>query len=651
MSAQTFKHSALALIAGALASIIAPPPIVKPSAWAAENVIVPDGPYKGQKWRLQTTPYFAEPLDFWADECPDNKAVFRKSKQIGASTLAIAACGFTIDVQPCDVFLIEPTEANLADFNSEKLQRTLDGSPVLAEKVFSQTARSGKGSTTYVKRYRGGSILMGISTSTADLRGKTRKKVIKDEASEYPRDLDGQGSPHEMIAGSYDSFLASGEWKELSISTPVIKGECYIDEEFEKGDQRYWHVPCPGCGSEFYFQFDRKLFRFNEAYPFKAHYAAPCCGQVIEADERDDLVRRGRWIATAPAPGKHRSYHFDSLSSPFVPWDVVAERWVAAKDNPAKQKTFDNLTLGLAHEVKGDAPDYVRLLERREDYPQGVVPARGLLLVAGADIQHSGIWYEVVAFAPNGESWSIQHDFLEGETTDPNAGAFARLAEIYDRAFPDSFNGRRLIDAMAVDAGDGGRANQVYAWSRSRARAFAIRGVGGWTAPAIGTPKQVDIHLSGKKITNGATLWPVGGWSLKATFYAYLGKDGRKAGQEVDPPGYCHHHQGCDERFFKQQTAEFLKTATFRGRTVKVWQETGPNHLLDCRIYAMAMAEYLGLSRLTPEEWAVLQKERGTPGELKEPDMLAPDSVKIAARPTILQRRGRKRRVINPGIR
>jgi hypothetical protein len=34
---------------------------------------------------------------------------------------------------------------------------------------------------------------------------------------------------------------------------------------------------------------------------------------------------------------------------------------------------------------------------------------------------------------------------------------------------------------------------------------------------------------------------------------------------------------------------------------------------LDCRQYALALAEYLGLSSITPSEWAALAKERGGP--------------------------------------
>jgi len=45
----------------------------------------------------------------------------------------------------------------------------------------------------------------------------------------------------------------------------------------------------------------------------------------------------------------------------------------------------------------------------------------------------------------------------------------------------------------------------------------------------------------------------------------------------------------------------------------------------------LALADYLGLSRMTADEWAQLAKLRGAPAELAEPDMLAPAPVKIAA--------------------
>ena len=50
------------------------------------------------------------------------------------------------------------------------------------------------------------------------------------------------------------------------------------------------------------------------------------------------------------------------------------------------------------------------------------------------------------------------------------------------------------------------------------------------------------------------------------------------------------------------------------GRARKFWKiraSERDNHFLDCRIMCMALAEHLGLSSLTPSEWAGLTRERG----------------------------------------
>lgn len=622
--------SALALIVGVVVAGLKPAEAITPSAWCEKNLIVADGPRAGDSFSLALTPYWREPLDFFSDDCPDNKEVIRKSKQVGATTLAIGAFGFTADVQPCDLFLIEPTESNLADFLSEKLQRTIDSSPTLKRRVNEQVARSGKGSTTYIKKFPGGSLLTGIATSTADLRGKTRRKVIKDETSEYPIDLGGQGSPHDMIAGAYESFLASGDWKELNISTPTILGGCHIDAEFKAGDQRYWHVECPGCRSLFYFKFlPGKTFCYSEAFPYRAHYVTECCGTVIEYHEKNELVARGRWIATKPEPGRHRSRHLDAFVSPFVPWDVIAKRWIDAKGRPEKEKTFYNLTCGLPYEVCGDAPDHVRLMALREAPPpvRRVIPPRGLLLVASADVQANAIYVEVLALAPNRESWVVEALVLDGDTSDPDAGAFAKLTQVYETEWQDSFGGRRRVDAFGVDAGF--RSHVVYTWVRGRPNAFALDGRDGWARPPIGMSTLQDIDFRGRRIKQGVALWPVGTWSLKAGFYADLHKKRLEEGAPVEPLGACHFGTWLDDSYFVQLTNEYLaEEDDKKGRPRRVWKQRGPNHFLDCRIYNLALADYLGLSRMTADDWATLAKHRGVP--LAGADLFAPAALALS---------------------
>ena len=626
-----FKQSALRIVASALSRIFDPPVPILPSQWARENLVVPDGPRAGEKWDPGLTPYIIEPLDKLSAEDATNKVVVQKSDKSGFTMLGIAWIGYSIDRDPCRMGVVQPTDSALGEFLKEKLNTAIEATPILNAKVRTQQSRQAQGSTTYTKRYPGGSLSCLIATSTADLRSKTLKKIFKDEASEYPDDLENQGSPHAMIEARYESFLASGDWKELNVSTPVIKGGCYISEEFEAGDQRHWHVTCPHCAEKFYFQFDRKYFKFNDTYPFEAEYAPPCCGVLIKAHEKNGLVRGGQWVALAPAPGKHASYHFDALSSPFVPWDKIAERFMRAGDDPSRLKGFYNLVLGLPFELRTDTPDHTRLMERREDLVRGHIPHRGLLLVAAADVQMRGIYVEVLAIGADRQSWVVESLFLDGDTSDPEDGAFAKLTTVYEREYPDAFGNRRRVDVFGVDSGY--RSNIVYTWCRNRVGAMALKGVDGWSRPALGTPTLQDVDFGGRKIKKGATLWTVGTWPLKASFYSDLRKEGLKSGKELDPPGYCHFGSWMDEVYFRQITAEYVTDERFKGRTRKVWKlKFGEeNHFLDCRVYNLALAEFLGLSRMTPDDWQILARERGVPEEFSKPDLMSPTSVHLAA--------------------
>jgi phage terminase large subunit GpA-like protein len=633
----TPQLDALAIVVRALVAVLTPPEQIDPPTWAERNLIVPDGPRKLEGWSRQLTPFVAEPLNHTSVDSPVNEFCVMKSAQTGFTTLMIAAIGHTIDVEPCDQMIVQPTDGALTDFNSKKLQIAIDHSPSLSAKVAPQTARSGKASTTYEKRYGASSLTLALASSTADLRSKSVRKVWLDEIDEYADDLDGQGSPFDMVEARQESFLQDGSWKRAYVSTPTIKGGSHIERYWEGSDKRKWFVKCPHCrdetgeNSEFVFEFGPN-FRYTEEWPFRAYYVAPCCGSVIEEYERRDLVRAGRWKATDPGPGKMPGYHFNAMSSPFVPWAKIAERAVKAGSDVAKQKTFYNLTLGLPFEMKGDAPDHVRLFERREDgLPRYRVPPGGLLLTAAADVQMRGIWYEVKAWAPNGESWVVDAGYCDGDTSSPDSESFALLHKAtIGRDFDDAFGGKRRLDALGVDSGY--RSHVVYSWVRQNQRlhpdtgkdvVLALDGRDGWALPAIGMPKLVDIDLGGRKIREGCKLWPVGTWSLKGTIYDDLRKEGLKSGALRDPDGYCHFPLWLDMQYFEQITAEYLADEKFRGRTRKVWKVRRDNHLLDCNVYNRALAEYLGLSTTTADEWANLARHRGLPAEVTKRDLFS----------------------------
>ena len=636
-------RNAFKLIASKLAEIIRPPVPIPFSRWLPANIVLIDGEQAGEPWSIEGAPYLAEIADCLSDEHPCNLVTVRKSQQTGASILALAWCLYIADREPANILYAAPSIDALRDLNSGKLQPLIDawqrhtqrdGRPGHRPPVIvPQTSRSGSGSTTYEKVFTGGRLSLANANAVMDLSSKTIKKGIKDELSKWEL-LDNGADPENLFFGRFTAFRRTKSYKILEISTPEVdlgddmpEGHCRIDKSFKRSDQRMWNCVCPECGRLFVHKFDR--FRIDDAHPHNSKYEC-FCGHLITEAERVIAVRAGRWIASEEEGTRHPGFHIDAFISLMMSYEAITEDWIKWRNLESGKKDFSTLDLGLPYKYVGDAPDHVRLMSLREKYDRGRVPPEGLMLVAAADVQANAIYVVIVAYAPDRQSWVVDALTFDGDTSDPHAGAFAKLSELYEMEYPDSFGGKRRVDAFGVDSGY--RAHVVYTWCRGRPNTFALKGGEGWPRPPISTPSLVDVDFGGKKIKQGAAVWTVGGWALKAQFFADLRKQRLVEGAEVEPPGACHHGEWIEENYFKQITGEYLADVRHRGRWRKEWKERGSgNHFLDCRVYAMALVDYLGLSRLTSDEWVHLRQLRGVPETLQAPDLLAADSVKIAA--------------------
>ncbi len=624
------KHSLLSIVAGGLAALLEPAAPIAPSQWAAENLVLPDGEYAGQKIDLARTPHIVEPLDLLGPDSSVNEIGVMKCGQSAFTTMLQCAIGHSIDRDACDMMVVQPTDGALTDFNSTKLVRLIEKTPVLARKVYPQTSRSSAGSTTYEKKFPGGALNLALASSPAQLRLKTIKKVFCDEIDEYEDDLEGQGDPLKLIAGRQMSFLTSGTWKRAYVSTPTVKGASKIETIFERGDQRRWHIECPHCSSRFVLEWNAPFdpsshgLKFRKEYPHQAHYVAPCCGSIIEGWRKLEIYRTGRWIATTPGAGKFPTYHFDAIASPFVPWDAIAKEYVDAADDPAKLKAFWNLYLGLPFDVTGDAPDHELLMQRREDYKPENIPAGAMLVTIDADVQMRGIYVEVVAWAPDQQSWTIFADYLDGATTEVDSGAFAELSKLHARLWPDAYGNSWRFDEFGIDSGY--RTDVVYEWTRRHPGTKATKGEDGWGKVPLGTATDQDVDYRGRKIKGGAKLRSIGTWPLKSKFYTYAALTPIVQGSTlIYPPGFCHFGRFLDENYFKQITSEYLEDVVYRGRTRKIWKERShrENHWLDCRVGNLALANAYFVS-FTADDWANRAKERGIPAELQAPDLFTP---------------------------
>lgn len=644
---------AFARMRSQLVDRIRPKKRMTPAEYFERHIVLIDGPASGALWSSAGAPYLVEPANCLSDDHPCNEVIVRKSQQTGASILALAWCVYVADREPANILYGVPGLDALRALNSQKLMPLIAAFQKREDRVVFEpnVSRSGKGSTTFEKRFGINWLSLANANSVMDLSMVTPQKGVQDELSKWQLIEDGQ-DPEELFFGRFTSHRRLKTWKIFKLSTPEIdsgdesreaEGHCRIDKAFARSDQRYWNIACPSCGA--FFVQTMELFEVDESRPADSRMKCPHCGYRVSEAERVVAVRAGHWQATQAGPDRPPGFHIDAFMSLMMSYEAVAEDWIKTRRTESGRKAFANLVLGLPYRYRGDAPDHEKLMSLREAHlERGHVPPPGLILVGAADVQMDGIYVEVKAYAPNRESWVVDWLYLDGTTEHMTAGegaggvsnAFDLLRErVLNRDYPDAFGGRRKVDALGVDSGY--RSNIVYAWVNRNQRmhpetgrdvVHALDGRQGWGKPAMGAPSVRDIDLDGQKVKKGVKLWPVGTWPLKAEIYSMLRASVARRGDDADRAGRCHFGGWMgDETYFRQITGEMLEDVIVKGRhTGRRWvQRPGfENHLFDCAVYNLALAEHLGLSTMTADEWALVARRRGVPADDEAPLFAAP---------------------------
>jgi len=605
------RRSAFKLVLAALAVGLAPDPVLTVSEWADEArfVAAESSPRPG-KWDTALVPYLREIMDCLSP-CFEHvrEVTFKKSAQVAGTEAGINLFGLIASRAPAPMLIVLPTIDEAKKYVDVKLQPAIDATPELRRAVKPARARSERGSTTMNKKFPGGFAQITGANSSKGLQMISVKILIKEELSEWPADVDGRGDPDQLAETRTTAFTV--DRKVFNNSTPGIKGMCRITKKYEASDQRRYFVPCPHCGHMQVLRWEQ--LTYNETFPYDANYTCERdgCAKPIEPGHKEWMVARGEWRATAPGPGRHPGFHINQLYSPFVPWDDTVKKWLEAKGDPVKEKVFTQQVLGEAYEAKGEAPDYLKLFARREDYKLGRIPFGALFLTLGGDVQGDRIEWAVWGWGIGKTSWLVDKGIVTGDTAD--LVTWSRMVPVVQRQYEDWQGKLWPIEAAAIDSGF--NTQTVYTWVRRQGpRVIAVDGRPGHLAPALGTPTKQEVNWRGEKIKGGVLLWPVGTWTLKAELYANLRKTIAGPADGIYPAGYVHFPaDGVDEGYLQQLTAEYLVTHDRKGYQVQEWTKPkdARNEALDIRVYAGAAAVHLGIDRLTPAAWLRLAAERG----------------------------------------
>ncbi len=597
---------------------LAPDPSLTVSQWADRNRVLSSraaseaGPY-----RTARTPYLRAIMDALSPGNPASRVVFMKSAQVGATEAGNNWIGFCIHRVPGPFLAVQPTVDLAKRLSQQRIEPLIEDSPQLRALIMPSRARD-SGNTILGKRFPGGQLILTGANSAVGLRSMPARWVFLDEVDAYPGDLDGEGDP---IALAEARTLSFGHRKKVFLaSTPTIKGLSRIEREYELSDQQRYHVPCPHCGERQHLEFER--LRWEPGRPETVAYVCIACGSLIEERHKTWMMdeRNGAaWVATAPeeqiAEARKAGvvgFHISGLYSPlgWLSWEDIARSWEGAKGNEAALKTLKNTVLGETWQERGEAPEWQRLYERREDWHLGTAPEPVLVLTAGADVQRDRIEIDIWGWGRDLESWLVDHVVLEGDTARPEV--WQDLTEFLSETWPHKGGGRMALARLAIDTGDGMTTDAVYAWVRKagQGQVIAVKGVAGFdrSTPVDG-PSYVEATEGGRKLRRGVKLWKVAGAVFKSETYRFLRlsppTDEQREAGEGWPAGFVHLPRGTTSEWVKQLTAEQLMTIkTKQGFQKLEWQKTRDrNEALDCRVYARAAAWLMGIDRWDNRRW------------------------------------------------
>ena len=601
---------------------LTPDPLLTVSEWSDRHrMLSSKASAEPGRWRTSRTPYLKAIMDCLSPASPVERVVFMKAAQLGATEMGSNWIGYVIHHAPGPMMAVWPTVEMAKRNSKQRIDPLIEESPALLDLIAPARSRD-SGNTILAKEFRGGVLVMTGANSAVGLRSMPVRYLFLDEVDGYPLDVDGEGDAISLAEARTRTFARR---KIFLVSTPTISGASAVEREYEASDQRRYFVPCPHCSHRQWLRFEQ--LRWDKGSPETAAYVCESCDTAISEHHKTWMLEHGEWRAMFPEQSARTAgFHLSSLYSPvgWRSWRDIAAAWEAAVNketgSAAAIKTFKNTELGETWVEEGEAPEWQRLIERREDYAVGTVPAAGLLLVGAADVQKDRIEASIWAFGRGKESWLVEHRVLMGDTA--RDAVWKRLGELIAENWTHESGVAMPLARFALDTGYA--TQEAYAFVRAcrDARVMPVKGFPRGAA-LVGTPTAIDVTQGGKKLRRGIKVYAVAVGIAKLEFYNNLRKSADVAEDGVTatyPAGYVHLPK-IDAEFIQQLCAEQLITRRDRnGFPIREWQKMRErNEALDCYVYARAAASAAGLDRFEERHWRELERQLGVARPPDEP--------------------------------
>lgn len=576
--------------------LLKPPENLNVYEWAAKyRTLTSDESSRPGKFDPDFVPYMKQPCEDLTDPKVETVA-FMSGAQAAKTETAINYIGYIIHQRPCNIMVLLPDEKIANDWATTKLQIMFDNNACFKDLVY-ESKPGQPGSNERRKRYKGGYTYFASANVPNDLRMRSVKIAIADEIDGMTLSSKKDGDPVELLRNRTRTFQ---DKKLFFLSTPVDDETSRIKKLYESGNMNEYWIPCPHCGDFHKLEFenlviprtDKGIFKPDESY-----LVCPICGCVYNNDEKNKAVKLGKWIpqTNEQLDPKCRSYHINTLYSPVYSIYSIARDWANAYKVPELKKSFWNTILGKTWTETYDAPDYILLKDRAEDYDPStlIVPNGVLLIVAGVDVQKDRLAISIWGYGHGKECWLLYFDEIIGNPIESEV--WDRLDEILLTEYKHPSGAPLPIEATCIDSNYFASQPMVYEFCRLRShrRVVPVRGDVNTWGVMVKRPQAADVNVRGQIIKEGVHFWGLGTASIKEYLYESMKL-------EVPGPGYMHTFKSARSDFWKQVTSERLKVEKGKkGEDIKTWIK--PSHArnegLDTFVYSFAACYICGSDR------------------------------------------------------
>lgn len=570
------------------------------------------------------------------------KVVARKSAQVAwTDGVLLNYIAKRIAVDPCPMIVMFAKDGAAKEFDAEKFTPMVEVTPALSRIIKVENKRNSDNKQLF-KAFPGGFLKLVTSGSPTSVKSTSAPVVAVEEPDDCNANIKGQGDTIKLLEERTKTFPVR---KVIFGGTPTIEGLSRVDAAYRASDKRQFFVPCPHCEELQTLKWEQVRWDENpslshEVYgtadPETAVYVCEHCGAVWTESQRHEAVKKGKWIATAPFDGV-AGFAINELYSPFPAsrLPAIVRKYLEAdhqlnQGDDSLMRSFLNNQLGIPYVYRSSLPDAEELEKRAENYEEFTVPAGGLLLTAGIDVQHDRLAVVIRAWGRDEESWLVYFGEIFGQTVVPNEGAWVDCFALLTRSFKHACGAELTIRAVSIDSSDGQTSDAVYSFVRNHRRLnyMAIKGSSSDKAEIYSIPRQsIDEGRKNKASRYGIRPYIVGVDKAKDLWLG-VNEEGGRIRLTGRGPGRVHWYKTVRHDYWQQITSE-VKAPHPRIPKRLLWQlKSGVrNEALDCEIYALHAARSLKIHLWKETQWTMEE------AKLRQMDMLNIVDEKAPAEP------------------